>query len=217
MSRTKTTAAPFAVLLARSLSACALLGLAPGEIRAQIVRRVPAVSLTAGPVGVSPAPAPAAGLTLFPAMPAPLAFAPVLTATVAPAPRAATPVRALAALKIADGRMKETPAPALEWRRFFDGTTPVPPDASVAVAPSLGDPLRDLPPGVRSPRPATARPSLGLEEIPAPAPKPVKDWKARLGVSAFWLVMAAVVPGGFLVLGAYWLYKLLTAYLRRKT
>lgn len=110
--------------------------------------------------------------------------------------------------------MQDVPAPAQagEWRAFFDGGLQASPDAAVLAKPSEGDRGRSLAPS--SPRPAL--PTLGLSVQPSPAPEIPSGWKKMIHSHAFWVAVAAIVPGGFLALGIYWLYKLIAAYLRRR-
>ena len=219
------TASALGPCRARFVFAAALLALAPGAASAQTVRVVSALSLMAGltgaPAYLQPAAAPVALLkpaysslaltpTLISANPAPVVLIAAPATLTAPSPQ-----RAVESLRGIDRRIKDVPAPAQagEWRGFFDGAqqvshgVPVPAEqpANVrvpALAPSV--PLR------------TVQPALGLSVQPSPAPEAPTGWKSKIGSHAFWLAVAAIVPGGFLVLGAYWLYKLIAAYLRRR-
>lgn len=222
---TTPTASSLGPCRARLVLAAALLAFAPAGALAQTVRVVSVLSLVAGltgaPAYLQPAAAPAALLSpahsilaLTPtATPLPLAPAVIIAAPLALA--APSPQRAIDGLRSIDRRIKDVPAPAQagEWRTFFDGDhqasrgVPVPAEQPANVrgpvlAPSV--PVR------------TVQPALGLSVQTSPAPEAPAGWKSKIGSHAFWLAVAAIVPGGFLVLGAFWLYKLIAAYLRRR-
>jgi hypothetical protein len=222
---TTPTASSLGSCRARFVLAAALLAFAPAAAYAQTVRVVSVLSLMAGltgaPVQLHPAAAPVALLTpaysslaltpaLVSASPAPMALIAAPATLTAPSPQ-----RAVDGLRSIDRRIKDVPAPAQagEWRVFFDGDHQV----------SRGVPVpAEQPANVRVPTLApsvpvrTVQPALGLSVQPGPAPEAPAGWKSKIGSRAFWLAVAAIVPGGFLVLGAYWLYKLIAAYLRRR-
>jgi hypothetical protein len=124
------------------------------------------------------------------------------------------PQSALVALKAIDWRIQDAPAPAQsrEWRRYFDGGLKTSPDASVTAEPFASDRGQGLAPSA----PRAALPALGLSIQLSPAPETPSGWKKLIHSHAFWLAVAAIVPGGFLVLGAFWLYRLIADYLRRR-
>lgn len=210
---------------ARLFFAAALLAFAPAGAPAQTVRVVPVLSLmtalagapaylppAAGPVAIlSPAPsAPALTPALIAAAPAPVLLIAAPLALTAPSPQ-----RAVDGLRGIDRRIKDAPAPARarEWRVFFDGDLQASQGVPVPAEPSAGGRGPVLAPSVPA---RTVSPTLGLSVQPSPAPEAPAGWKSKIGSRAFWLAVAAIVPGGFLVLGAYWLYKLIAAYLRRR-
>jgi hypothetical protein len=209
---------------ARLLLAAALLVFAPGQASAQTVRVVATLSLMTGLAGAPAFLQPAAGpiaslspaasfLTLTPtALPLPLA--PTVLRAAPAALTVQAPQNALVALRAIDWRIQDAPAPAQahEWRRYFDGGLKTSPDTSVTAEPLAADRGQGLAPSA----PRAALPALGLSVQPSPAPEIPQGWKKMIHSHAFWLAVAAIVPGGFLVLGAFWLYKLIAARLRRR-
>lgn len=221
---TKPTASSTGPRLDRLLFSTALLAFAPGGAFAQTVHVVPTLSLMAGLAG-APAFLQSAAGPIAPLYPTASFIA--LTPTGIPIPLAptvlrATPValavqappRAIDGLRAIDLRMKDAPTPAQagEWQAFFDGGLQASPDAAVLAEPLAGVRGRGLAPSA----PRSALPTLGLSIQPSPVPEIPSGWKKMIRSHAFWLAVAAIVPGGFLVLGAFWLYKLIAAYLRRR-
>lgn len=223
-----TTASSLGPPRARFFFAAALFAFAPGAASAQTVRVVPVLSLMAGPAGAPAYLPPAAGplaslspvpslITLTPtALPVPSAPEVRIAAPLALA--APAPQRAFDGLRDIDRRMRNAPAPAQagEWRIFFDGGLQAARGASIPAGPSAAVRARRLAPSSPPAEARPAQPTLGLSVEPSPAPESPSDWKKKIGSHAFWLAIAAIVPGGFLILGAFGLYKLLAAYLRRR-
>lgn len=211
----------------RRLLAAVLVAFAISQASAQTVRLAPILSPMAGLV-VAPAPLQTAAppiMSLSPAAPLvalSLAGRPVPAAPAAvdatPLPLAVrAPLGALAGLRDADRRARDAKAPAREgeWRLFFDGGLQASRVASVPTAPSAGVRGRGLAPGTPPPAARTARPTPGLSVQPSPAPKAPPAWKKMIGSRSFWMTASVILPGGFVILGAYWLYQAIAAYLRR--
>lgn len=213
---------------ARLLLTAALLAFAPRAASAQTARVVAPLPLMTGLAGAPAYLQPAAGRLAFlspaasfitlaptalPVLPAPAILGAAPVALAAQAPR-----RALVGLRAIDRRIQGAPEPARagEWRAFFDGGLQVPPGASVPAQPPAGGLGQGLTPSSPLQAARSAQPTLGLSVQPSPAPEAPADWKKKIGSPAFWLAVAAIMPGGFLILGAYGLYKLLAAYLQRR-
>lgn len=212
----------------RPLLAAALLASLPGDASAQTVRLAPVISPMAGLSG-TPAPLQPAARPAAPLSPSAALFA--LTLAALPAPAAPAAVRAapapvavqaspgvLAGLRSVDRRINgsATPAPAAEWRGFFDGSLQASRDAAVPTEPAETTRGRQLAPSPLTRAATPARPALGLSVRTTPAPQAAPAWKNMIRTRAFWMTAAVIVPGGFLILGAFWLYKAIAAYLRRR-
>jgi len=180
---------------------CSLFALAGGA-SAQTVRLAPILAPMAWPVG-APAPLQAAARPVASLSPSASLFA--LTLAALPAP--AAPMAASAA---------PIPLTMGEWRGYFDGSLQAAHVAAVPTEPAEGARGREFAPSPLPRAAVSARPTLGLTVQPSPSPEVHPTWKKIIRPRVFWMAAALIVPGGFLILGAYWLYKAVAAYLRRR-
>ena len=198
----------------RRLLAAVLLAFALGEASAQTVRLALILSPMAGRSG-APAPLQPAAQPIMSPSPVASLLVPtpaVLPVSVVPVALSATSVL----LAVQSPRGAQAPVQEGEWRRFFDGGLQVSRGVLGPSTPSAGDRGRGLASSSlpRAARPARPAPALIIQ--PSPAPQARATWMKRIGSRAFWMAVAIIVPGGFLVLGIYWSYRAIAAYLRRR-